>query len=73
MREVRERAHRVLVDFADAVTASGLDLEHDLWEARTPLFETLFGLAVRALDSRESPLPASDTARVRAPVVRAGA
>ena len=65
MREVRERAHRVLVDFADAVTASGLDLEHDLWEARTPLFETLFGLAVRALDSRESPLPASDTARVR--------
>ncbi len=65
MREVRERAHRVLVDFADAVTASGLDLEHDLWEARTPLFETLFGLAVRALDSRDTTLSPDEIARVR--------
>jgi prephenate dehydratase len=65
MREVQERAHRVLVDFADAVTASGLDLEHDLWESRTPLFETLFGLAVRVLDSRETTITAEELARVR--------
>lgn len=65
MREVQERAHRVLVDFADAVTASGLDLEHDLWESRTPLFETLFGLAVRVLDSRETTIDAEELARVR--------
>ena len=65
MREVQERAHRVLLDFADAVTASGLDLERDLWEARTPLFETLFGLAVRVLDSRETTIGADELARVR--------
>lgn len=65
MREVQERAHRVLVDFADAVTASGLHLEHDLWESRTPLFETLFGLAVRVLDSRETAIIPEELARVR--------
>ena len=62
---VQRLAHRTLLDFADAVTGSGLDLEHDIWEARTPLFETLFGLAVRVLDSRDSTLPAEEVAVVR--------
>lgn len=66
MELVQTLAHRVLVEFADAVTSSGLDLERDVWEARTPLFETLFGLAVRVLDSRASTVPAADLARIQA-------
>jgi len=62
---VQTLAHRVLVDFADAVTGSGLDLERDIWEARTPLFETLFGLAARVLDSRDSTVPAGELARIQ--------
>lgn len=62
MDVVQRGAHRTLLDFAERVTGSGLDLERDLWEARTPLFETLFGLAVRALDSRAAVL---DPERVR--------
>lgn len=65
MELVQTLAHRVLVDFADAVTDSGLDLERDVWEARTPLFETLFGLAVRVLDSRDSTVPADELARIQ--------
>jgi len=65
MELVQSLAHRTLVDFADAVTSSGLDLEHDIWEARTPLFETLFGLAVRVLDSRAGTIDPAELARVR--------
>jgi len=65
MELVQTLAHRVLVDFADAVTGSGLDLERDIWEARTPLFETLFGLAVRVLDSRDATVPAEELARIQ--------
>ncbi len=65
MELVQSLSHRVLLDFADAVTASGLDLEHDLWEARTPLFETLFGLAVRVLDSRSTTSDPAEAAAVR--------
>jgi len=65
MALVQTLAHRALVDFADTVTDSGLDLERDIWEARTPLFETLFGLAVRVLDSRDTPVPAEDLARIQ--------
>ncbi len=66
MALVQARAHRVLADFAAEVTGSGLDLEQDIWEARTPLFETLFGLAVRVLDSRDSTVPAEELAEVQA-------
>lgn len=52
MGYVQTMTHQTLVAFADAVTSSGLDLEH-VWEARTPLFEGLFGLAVRALTERQ--------------------
>ena len=45
-------AHQALLGFASAVVDSGLDLQDDIWAARTPLFETLFGLAVRVLDER---------------------
>lgn len=62
---VQSLTHRTLLDFADSVTASGLDLEHDIWEARTPLFETLFGLAVRVLDSRSSTIGPGELAVVR--------
>ncbi len=65
MELVQDLAHRVLTDFADRVTGSGLDLEHDIWEARTPLFETLFGLAVRAIDSRETTIDAAELAAIR--------
>jgi len=65
MALVQQLAHRVLADFADAVTSSELDLEEDVWAARTPLFETLFGLAVRVLDSRDSTVAAEELARIR--------
>src|SRR5690606_18647747 len=65
MELVQSLAHRVLADFADEVTRSGLDLERDIWEARTPLFETLFGLAVRAIDSRETTIDPAELAAIR--------
>jgi prephenate dehydratase/prephenate dehydrogenase len=52
MAIVQGLSHRTLIAFADAVTASGLDLERDLWESRTPLFETLLGLSARVLEPR---------------------
>ncbi|HWL60441.1 MAG TPA: prephenate dehydratase domain-containing protein [Microbacteriaceae bacterium] len=66
MELVQDRAHRVLTDLAAEVVGSELDLERDIWEARTPLFETLFGLAVRALDSRESTVDPGELAAIRA-------
>jgi prephenate dehydratase/prephenate dehydrogenase len=53
MSYVQAAAHQALLVFADAVTRSGLDLQEDLWAARTPLFESLFGLATRVLDQRQ--------------------
>ncbi|MDX6230010.1 MAG: chorismate mutase / prephenate dehydratase [Frankiales bacterium] len=55
MSSVQAAAHQALLVFADAVTRSGLDLQEDLWAARTPLFESLFGLATRVLDQRQEP------------------
>ena len=52
MAYVQAAAHQALMVFADVVTRSGLDLGDDLWAARTPLFESLFGLATRVLDQR---------------------
>ncbi len=52
MAYVQGAAHQSLLTFADAVLTSGLDLEDDVWAARTPLFESLFGLAARVLERR---------------------
>ncbi len=45
--------HQSLLGLAGAVAESGLDLHEDIWAVRTPLFESLFGLAVRALDEAQ--------------------
>src|SRR4051794_9091899 len=45
MSYVQTMAHQSLLALVDAITSSGLDLEKDLWESRTPLFESLLGLA----------------------------
>lgn len=52
MALVQALPHRLLVAFLDTVLDSGLHLEDDLWEARTPLFEVLLSLAVSSLDTR---------------------
>jgi prephenate dehydrogenase len=49
MAYVQGAAHQSLLTFADTVLTSGFDLQNDLWAARTPLFESLFGLAARVL------------------------
>jgi prephenate dehydratase/prephenate dehydrogenase len=49
MRTVQTATHQALLTFADVVGQSGLDLEHDLWANRTPIFELLLALAVRVL------------------------
>ncbi len=49
MRTVQTATHQALLTFADVVGRSGLDLEHDLWANRTPMFELLLALAVRVL------------------------
>lgn len=53
MTIVQALAHQSLIGFAGAVVESGLDLNEDVWATRTPLFETLFGLAARALDETQ--------------------
>ncbi len=55
MTVVQAMAHQALLGFAGAVVESGIDLHDDIWAARTPLFETLFGLAVRVLDETQQP------------------
>lgn len=50
---VQTMAHQTLITFADAVASSGLDAQRDVWESRTPLFEALFGLAIRVLDTHQ--------------------
>lgn len=52
MAVVGSLTQRVLVSFVDEVLSSGLDLEDELWRARTPLFEALLSLGVSALDTR---------------------
>jgi len=59
MTYVQALAHQALLGFAGAVVSSGLDLHDDVWAARTPLFETLFGLAVRVLDEAQQPTVAA--------------
>jgi prephenate dehydratase/prephenate dehydrogenase/ferredoxin-fold anticodon binding domain-containing protein len=66
MRTVQTASHQALLAFADVVGHSGLDLEHDLWANRTPVFELLLALAVRVLapgqDSVTGSIQAADPA-----------
>lgn len=49
MRYVQTAAHHALLTFAGVIGSSGLDLEHDLWANRTPVFELMLALAGRVL------------------------
>ena len=49
MRYVQTAAHHALLAFAGVIGSSGLDLEHDLWANRTPVFELMLALAGRVL------------------------
>jgi prephenate dehydratase/prephenate dehydrogenase len=59
MSVVQNAAHQALLSFADVVGSSGLDLEHDLWANRTPVFELLTALAVRVLQPGQDATTAS--------------
>ncbi len=71
MGYVQGMAHQALLGFAAAVVESDLDLHDDIWAARTPLFETLFGLAVRVLDERTQPNVAAIQTALEGPVMAA--
>lgn len=49
MGYVQAASHQALLHFARVITESGLDIEDELWPYRTPVFETLLGLASRVL------------------------
>ncbi|HVM54490.1 MAG TPA: prephenate dehydrogenase/arogenate dehydrogenase family protein [Acidimicrobiales bacterium] len=49
MGYVQAASHQALLHFATVIAQSGLDIEDDLWRYRTPVFETLLGLASRVL------------------------
>ncbi len=49
MLTVQTATHQALLTFADVVGRSDLDLEHDLWANRTPVFELLLALSTRVL------------------------
>lgn len=53
MMYVQAAAQLTLLNIADVLSRADLDLEEDLWATRTPLFESLFGLAARVLDPRQ--------------------
>lgn len=53
MAYVETMAQQTLLGFADAIVSAGLDLEADLWASRTPLFETLLGLATNVLSESQ--------------------
>ncbi len=70
MAYVETLAQQTLLGFADAVTSSGLDLETEMWASRTPLFETLLGLATNVLAESQqthvaSRQSAADAGRIR--------
>lgn len=69
MEQVQTLTQQALIAFADAAMHSELDLEADLWEMRTPSFETLLGLAVRTMSEAQQPSVAvrqADPAAVQA-------
>ncbi len=61
MTYVQTATHHALITFADVIAHSGLSIERDLWEFRTPVFETLLGLAARTI----SPSQQSTTASIQ--------
>ncbi len=70
MAFVETMSQQVLLSFADALTSSGFDLDTELWANRTPLFETLVGLATNVLAESQqthvrSRQTTSDAPRVR--------
>ena len=78
MLTVQAAAHQALLSFADVVGRSGLDLEHDLWANRTPVFELLLALSTRVLapaqDQTTTSIQLADrTGRVRTAMTEAGA
>lgn len=59
MAYVQAATHHALVTFADVLAHSGLSIENDLWEFRTPVFETLLGLAARTISPSQQATTAS--------------
>lgn len=59
MQVVQNATHQSLLAFADVVGSSGLDIEHELWANRTPVFELLTALAVRVLQPGQDAATAS--------------
>ena len=77
MSYVQTLPHQLLMMFVDALEGSGLDIELDLWGVRTPLFETLLGLASRVLsESQQTTIAliqlANDGRRVNYEIAGAG-
>ena len=71
MAYVQAASHQALLAFADVIATSGHDIEGELWKLRTPVFETLLGLAARVLSPGQEETTASielttDGARVAA-------
>ncbi len=71
MRYVQTAAHQALLGFADVIGRSGLDVEHDLWANRTPVFELLLALASRVLTPGQEATSASIQAADDGTVTRA--
>jgi prephenate dehydrogenase len=59
MAYVQSASHQALLAFADVVANSGHDIEGELWKLRTPVFETLLGLASRVLSPGQEETTAS--------------
>ncbi len=71
MAYVQSASHQALLVFADVIANSGHEIEGELWKLRTPVFETLLGLASRVLSPGQEETTASielttDGARVAA-------
>lgn len=59
MAYVQSASHQALLAFADVIANSGHDIEAELWRLRTPVFETLLGLACRVLGPGQEETTAS--------------
>jgi len=59
MAYVQSASHQALLAFADVIANSGHDIEAELWKLRTPVFETLLGLASRVLSPGQEETTAS--------------
>lgn len=59
MAYVQTATHQALLTLAEVVASSGLDIEHDLWECRTPQFETLMAMMSRVLSPEQEETIAS--------------